>query len=73
MNELALKALKEFEAQNGKLEGDDTIYLWHWFDDYETEHIRINTTNHSPEGIMCEVADLPNIDDWWDSEWDGEY
>ena len=72
-NRLTLEALNDFQSNEGiVLEADDEVYVWHWFDDEGNENVRINTTNHSPEGVMCEVANLSDIEDWWEKEWDSE-
>ena len=70
---LAVKALKDFcKSENITLAPDDTIYVWHWVDD-EGEHIRVNTQNHSPEGVAVMVSDMLNFSEWWQIEWDNAY
>lgn len=69
----AVSALKNFCDKSGeKFTDDDEVYLWSWFSDDGHRLVRIDTVNHSPEGLLVRVADLATIDDWWEEDWNGE-
>lgn len=71
IDELALQALESFERNCGiKLAQDDNIFIWVYVNNAgEVESVELNTLNHSPEGVLCEVRNLADIDSWWDHSW----
>jgi hypothetical protein len=74
-NKLAVQALKDFceDEEITLLDAEDDIYVWHWFDDEGVERVRVNTRNHIPDGVRVMVLNLPNIEEWWQDEWDCVY
>lgn len=68
LREKTLTALEQFEEEHGRLDRDDTVYVWSWFEDGQRK-VRISDTNHSPEGVATEVFTLGDIDTWWNNEW----
>ena len=71
MNNLVKCALESYERSAGiKLEPDDSIYIWVYVDESgAVESVELNTLNHSPEGVFCEVRDLADIESWWNHDW----
>lgn len=69
----AVTALNTFCKEKAvTLSDDDEVYLWSWFSDDGHRLVRIDTVNHSPEGLLVRVADLATIDNWWEEGWNGE-
>lgn len=71
IDELAMRALDSFERNCGiKLTQDDNIYIWVYVTEAgQVESVEVNTLNHQPEGVFCEVRNLADIESWWQSEW----
>ena len=72
---LAKEALELYTtAEDITLEPDDTIYVWHWWNEEQgKECVEVSTRNHQPEGVAVMVSDLKNISEWWQIEWDNAY
>lgn len=69
----AVSALKNFCDKSGEeFSEDDEVYVWSWFNEDGHRLVKINSINHSPEGLLVMVGHLATIDDWWDNEWNQE-
>lgn len=73
--QLAHEALELYtKAEDITLEPDDTIYVWHWWDEEQgKECVEVSTRNHQPEGVAVMVSNLKNISEWWQVKWDNAY
>ena len=71
IDELAMQALDSFERNCGiKLAQDDNIFVWVYVNNAgEVESVEVNTLNHQPEGVFCEVRNLADIESWWNHDW----
>ena len=67
-NDKAVVALKKYERKfDVKFDDDDPIYVRSYIN--SKGHRVVEVSERDADGILCDVRDLKNIDDWWEQDW----
>ena len=74
LNELTLTALRSFEKAEGiTFDDDDSVFVWVYVKEengeFKISSVEVNTNQHQPEGVACEIRNLANIEDWFEDIW----
>ena len=74
LNELTLTALRSFKKAEGiTFDDDDSVFVWVYVKEengeFKISSVEVNTNQHQPEGVACEIRNLASIEDWFEDLW----